>query len=133
LVLGKPILSKVNGKANPVVVFGNGVNSSNDRAVLVVVDAETGTVVREIDTGAGSAEQPNGLSAAAGVYGPDGRTLAYVYAGDMLGNVWKFDLSSAASSAWTVRRLFTAVDGDGNAQPISGGLMVATHPTTNKR
>lgn len=133
LVLGKPILSKVNGKANPVVVFGNGVNSSNDRAVLVVVDAETGTVVREIDTGAGSAEQPNGLSAAAGVYGPDGRTLAYVYAGDMLGNVWKFDLSSAASSAWTVRRLFTAVDGDGNAQPISGGLTVATHPTTNKR
>lgn len=133
LVLGKPVLSNVAGKANPVVVFGNGVNSENDQAVLVIVDAETGAVVREINTNAGSAEQPNGLSAATGVYGSDGKTLAYVYAGDMLGNVWKFDLTSSSSSAWSAQRLFTAADADGNRQPISGGLAVATHPVTNQR
>jgi len=67
------------------------------------------------------------------VFGPDGRTLAYIYAGDMLGNVWKFDLSSTNTASWSVSRLFTATDAGGAAQPISGGVTIAMHPTTNKR
>ena len=134
LVLGKPLITKVQGKANPVVVIGNGVNSTNNEAVLIIVDAETGSVVREIATdGSGSAAQPNGLFTPTGVYGSDGRTLAYVYAGDMLGNVWKFDLTSTSSSAWNARRVFTAMDADGKRQPITAGVAVATHPVTSKR
>lgn len=132
-VLGRPILSNVQGTSAAAVVFGNGVNSSHDRAVLVVMNAQTGAVIREIDTGAGSSAAPNGLSAPTGVYGPDGKTLAYVYAGDMLGNVWKFDLTDTSSAAWTATRLFTAQDATGKAQPISAGVTVATHPWTNKR
>ncbi|ODU47603.1 MAG: hypothetical protein ABS96_05345 [Lysobacteraceae bacterium SCN 69-123] len=132
-VLGRPILANVQGTSNAAVVFGNGVNSSHDRAVLVVLNAETGAVIREIDTGAGSSSAPNGLSAPTGVYGPDGKTLAYVYAGDMLGNVWKFDLTNASAAAWTATRLFTAQDAAGKAQPISAGVTVATHPWNNKR
>ena len=132
-VLGRPILANVQGTSAAAVVFGNGVNSSHDRAVLVVMNAQTGAVIREIDTGAGSSAAPNGLSAPTGVYGPDGKTLAYVYAGDMLGNVWKFDLTDTSSAAWTATRLFTAQDATGKAQPISAGVTVATHPWTNKR
>ena len=132
LVLGKPILARVQG-GGVAAVIGNGVNSTNDRAVLVVMDAETGTVLREIDTGEGSALAPNGLFAPTGVYGPDGRTLAYVYAGDMLGNVWKFNLSGSTPGSWTVSRLFSAQNGDGDAQPITGGIAVAMNPRTNKR
>jgi len=104
----------------------NGVNSSNDRAVLIIVnDYDTGApTVVEIDTGVGSADAPNGLSAPTGVYGPDGKTIAYVYAGDMLGNVWKFDIANR-----TARRLFTA----GASQPITAGVTVATEPRTGKR
>lgn len=134
LVLSKPLLANVNnGTRTPAVVVGNGVNSTNERAVLIVLDVNTGTVIHEIDTGVGSALAPNGLSSATGVYGPDGRTLAYVYAGDMQGNVWKFDMTSATPSAWTATRLFTAHDADGKAQPISGGVAVGVHPTTRKR
>ena len=132
-VLGRPILAKVQGSSSAAVVFGNGINSSHDRAVLVVLNAETGAVIREIDTEAGSADAPNGLSAVTGIYGPDGRTLAYVYAGDLLGNVWKFDLTNASAAAWTATKLFTAQDEDGNAQPISAGVTVATNPWNNKR
>lgn len=128
LVQGRPIIAKVQGGTN-AVVLGNGVNSTNDKAVLVVMNLDTGAVIREIDTGAGSAALPNGLSAPAGVLGPDGRTLSYVYAGDMLGNVWKFDLTDSSPSEWSFTKLFAA----GNSRPISGGVTIATHPLTNKR
>lgn len=131
LVQARPILVRVNNGASPVnaVVLGNGVNSASDRAALIVLDLETGNVIREIPVGAVG----NGLSAPAGVLGPDGRTLAYMYAGDMLGNVWKFDLTNSSPAAWTATRLFTATDAGGTAQPISGGVAVATHPLTNER
>ncbi|WP_298580880.1 PilC/PilY family type IV pilus protein [uncultured Luteimonas sp.] len=131
LVMGRPILASVGG--TPSVVIGNGINSTRGRAVLVVMNADTGAVIKEIDTGAGSVAQPNGLSAPVGVYGADGRTLRYAYAGDMLGNVWKFDLTAEASSAWSATRLFTASDSSGNAQPISAGLTLAVDPRTRKR
>ena len=133
LVLGKPILSRVQGSTNVAVVVGNGMNSTSEQAALLVLDAQTGGVIREISTNVGSVAQPNGLFAPTGVYGADGRTLAFVYAGDMLGNVWKFDLTSGNSADWEAQRIFAAVDDDGNAQPITAGLAVAIHPVTNDR
>jgi type IV pilus assembly protein PilY1 len=125
LVMGKPLIAKVPGGKTAAIV-GNGVNSSKDRAVLVVVSGidEASQTVVEIDTGEGSSVSPNGLSAPAGVYGPDGKTLAYVYAGDMLGNVWKFDLKTNKAT-----KLFAA----GAKQPISGGVTIAADQKTNNR
>lgn len=134
LVQGKPILARVRDGATATknaVVLGNGVNSTRGMAALIVLDLDTGDVIREIAVGPTGVS--NGLSAPAGVLGPDGRTLAYVYAGDMLGNVWKFDLTSNDPAEWGVTQLFTATDDEGNAQPITAGIAVATHPLTNKR
>lgn len=132
LVLGAPILANVrNGVPVNAAVLGNGPNSTTERAVLLVINLETGAVIREIDTGVGSAALPNGLSTPTGVYAADGKTLVYVYAGDLQGNVWKFDLRSASPAAWTATRIFSAAKGV--AQPITGGLAVATDPATNKR
>jgi type IV pilus assembly protein PilY1 len=134
LVTGRPILARVGGGA-VAAILGNGVNSTNNRAVLFVINAATGAIIRELDTGAGDAANPNGLSAPTGILGRDGRTLAYAYAGDRLGNVWKFDMSSASPASWTVTRMFTAktADGTGAIQPITGGVTVATDPRTYKR
>ncbi|MEN5060435.1 PilC/PilY family type IV pilus protein [Luteimonas sp. TWI1416] len=132
LVMGKPLLSKVAG-GRVAAVLGNGVNSSREKAVLIVLNVETGEIIRQIDTGVGSTQTPNGLSAPVGVYGADGQTLAYVYAGDMLGNVWKFDLTSSNSTLWSAKRLFTAQDANGTSQPITGAPTVTTNPTTRKR
>ena len=41
-------------------------------------------------------------------------TTDFVYAGDLQGNMWKFDLSSASSGSWTValggQPLFAALE-----------------------
>lgn len=137
LVLGRPILAKVKTGAAAAIV-GNGPNSSGEKAVLIVLDANTGAVIREIDTGIGSTLLPNGLSAPTGVYGSDGKTLAYVYAGDLQGNVWKFDLTNASPASWTAKRLFTATlnsvtNPTGKAQPITAGVTIAIQPRTSKR
>ncbi|WP_281167550.1 pilus assembly protein, partial [Luteimonas mephitis] len=137
LVLGRPILADVRTSATTrtaAAVLGNGVNSKNGRAVLLVVNLATGDVIREIDTGVGSVATPNGLSAPTGTVGPDGKSLAYAYAGDLLGNVWKFDLTKSNPDDWTATKLFTAVsDVTGKAQPITGGITVALDPRTYRR
>ncbi|MDZ7668106.1 MAG: PilC/PilY family type IV pilus protein [Gammaproteobacteria bacterium] len=45
-------------------------------------------------------------------------TVDRVYAGDRLGNMFRFDLSDADPDDWTATRLFTAsYDDGGNANP----------------
>ncbi|WP_228064433.1 PilC/PilY family type IV pilus protein [Novilysobacter avium] len=136
LVQGKPIIAKLNNGVTGLIV-SNGVNSSHDRAVLLVYNLATGELLKEIDTAAGSASAPNGLSPPVG-WDTDGNgTLDSVYAGDHLGNVWKFDLGGTTTSSWKVANsgaaLFKASNGTGasqTAQPITGALTVAMHPTT---
>lgn len=138
MVTGRPALALVNTSPSvktAAAIVGNGVNSTNNRAVLLVVNVQTGAVIREIDTGAGSASQPNGLFAPTAILGADGKSIAYIYAGDLLGNVWKFDLTAPYPSSWTAKLLFQAKsnDGTGTPQPITGGVTVATNPVTFKR
>ncbi|KIQ97140.1 PilC/PilY family type IV pilus protein [Lysobacter sp. A03] len=136
LVQGKPIIAELNNGVTGLIV-SNGVNSSHDRAVLLVYDLETGDLLKEIDTLAGSTSSPNGLSPPVGWDSDGNGTLDSVYAGDHLGNVWKFDLAESSTSGWKVANagsaLFKASHGTGastKAQPITGGLTVAMHPTT---
>ena len=138
MVTGRPALALVNTSPSvktAAAIVGNGVNSTNNRAVLLVVNVQTGAVIREIDTLAGSAAQPNGLFAPTAILGVDGKSIAYVYAGDLLGNLWKFDLTATNPSSWTATLLFQAKsnDGTGAPQPITGGVTVATNPVTFKR
>ena len=134
LVQSAPVIARVRtaaGGTTMAAIVSNGVNSANDKAVLLVYDLEDGTLIREIDTGAGSAEAPNGLSGAVGWDSTGDGTVDLVYAGDLLGNVWKFDLGGTAD-AWSVANagapLFTATDADGNRQPISARMTVGMHP-----
>ena len=133
LVQGRPLLAKVQSSVTSTnaVVLGNGLNSTSGRAALIVLDLDSGEVIREIAVG--NAGVANGLSAPTGLLGADGATLSYVYAGDMLGNVWKFDLTSDDPDEWSGASLFTATDAAGLAQPISGGVTLAVHPRTNER
>ncbi|HID49789.1 MAG TPA: pilus assembly protein, partial [Chromatiales bacterium] len=49
----------------------------------------------------------------------------YVYAGDLNGNLWKFDLTANTPTSWSVQSIFTAEDPSGNPQPITGQPTVA--------
>jgi type IV pilus assembly protein PilY1 len=48
------------------------------------------------------------------------------YAGDLFGNVWRFDLTDLSSLP---ELLFSATDANGAPQPITAGVAVAPHPT----
>ncbi len=115
---GAPLITKlIDG--TPAVIIGNGyVNAGNGHAVLYIIDAMTGALISAIDTGSGSAASPNGLSSPT-LYDKDGDGKPdYAYAGDIDGNLWKFDLSNNTSSL-----LFTTSP----AQAISSAPVVRPH------
>ncbi len=95
---GTPLLTKL-GDGTAAVIFGNGyVNAGNGHAVLYIVNAVTGALISAIDTGSGSTMSPNGLSSPT-LFDKDGDAKPeYAYAGDIDGNLWKFDLSNNTSS-----------------------------------
>ena len=85
------------------VILGNGFNSTNQRPVLLVQYLDGARELRSIPvTGAGYAGQGNGLGAPRTVdLNGDGK-VDMVYAGDLRGNLWKFDLTSRTPSDWSV-------------------------------
>jgi type IV pilus assembly protein PilY1 len=91
------------------VVFGNGYNSDTDTAKLFVLDAEDGSMLQSpIDTGEGSASNPNGMATPIVIDEDGDQNADKAYAGDLHGNVWKFDLDG--SGEWQL----ADVSGTGN-------------------
>ncbi len=131
LTYSQPTIIRLNDGAAGVIV-GNGYNNTGSgRAKLFILNAETGALIREIDTGVGTVANPNGLSTPAVVDIDGNGTADYAYAGDLAGNVWKFDLTAASSGSWDRAYggpFFSAVDSLGNAQPITSAIEVTRHP-----
>ena len=107
------------------LVSPNGYMSTTGKASLFLIDPLAGTLIRELDTGSGSAASPSGLSSATLVDADGNGTADYAYAGDLDGNIWKFDLSSSSASSWSVTKLFTTSP----AQAITGAPAVTRHPS----
>jgi len=130
-ILGKLFIAKLNN-GDLAVVTGNGYNSTNEQSALYVYKLTDGTLLKVIPTGQGSAAATNGLTTPKGIDADKNGTLDYVYAGDLLGNMWKFDLTGAATASWGVANsgspMFVAKDASGKRQPITGGVAIATNP-----
>lgn len=117
------------------IFFGNGYNSPNNKAILYVINPETGTLIRKIDMcaqapGACNTLKPQGLSSVALAQsdGVQGQPITNVYAGDLQGNMWSVDVSSSNPLDWQARVLFTARDPSGNIQPITTTPVVTLNP-----
>lgn len=127
-------------------VMGNGYNSTNERPVLLIQYLDGDKTLRTIPAAAiGSAKAvSNGLSTPRLVDINGDGTPDVVYAGDLQGNMWKFNVAAADSTTWGVAfsgaPLYTATytaNGSASSQPITappvvktndrgiGGLMVA--------
>jgi len=111
-----------------VVIFGNGYDSITGKAVLYILDLN-GNVIKKMDTGVSAC---NGLSAPSVVDVNGDLKVDYVYAGDLKGNLWKFDLTDSDPANWAVafddatdpKPLFQTV-----GQPITTKPDVMRHPT----
>jgi type IV pilus assembly protein PilY1 len=84
-------------------VVANGYNSASKKAVLFIINLSTGAIIRSFDTGVGSITAPNGLSTPIPVDVDGDRITDYIYAGDLLGNMWKFDVTDTTNPAnWNI-------------------------------
>ena len=111
-----------------VAMFGNGHDSSTGRAKLFLLDLYTGAVVWEQAvgaTGGNGLSQPNFLL-------NQYREVVAIWAGDLRGNMWKFDVNSPNRSDWHVafggNPLFTTPTN----QPITVMPELARFPNTNQ-
>lgn len=76
----------------------NNVSPGDGGGYLTVLDAATGARLQKIATGAGSADTPSGLARiSAWVDSPSDNTAARIYGGDLLGNVWRFDIDDGSA------------------------------------
>lgn len=107
-VYGKPKVVRI--ASGWVAIFGNGYNSGTGKASLFVLNLADGTVLKEMI--ADNVGPDNGLSEASLVDTNGDRIMDYAYAGDLKGNMWKFNLN-ALNNAPT--KLFAA----GATQPIT--------------
>lgn len=111
-------------------VFGNGYESANGRSVLFMVRADNPSIVKMIDVGASPS---NGMSTPTLLDVNGDRIVDLIYAGDLKGNVWKFDVRSSSSASWGsvygASPLFQAKDSSGNPQPITAPVEVGLPPT----
>ncbi len=142
LTMAQPIIARLND-GSWAAIIANGYNSSTRCAVLYIVNLANGALIRKIDTQNRASATANCTGGDNGLSTPslfdqnkDG-VVDFVYAGDLQGNVWKFNLTGANTSAWGVAYsaagapapVFTATAPTTNArQPITSGIEIGTPP-----
>ena len=153
----KPTIARLhNGRW--AVVTGNGyegANTANGKAALYIIDAMTGKLHKSLEVQS-STKKDNGLSSPRlADYDGDG-VADYAYAGDLHGNLWRFDLFGTGAStdrdladgpiygnknslstdgfkvSYAGKPVFTATASKDNAlQPITAAPSLSRHPSGN--
>ncbi|MGH8633255.1 MAG: PilC/PilY family type IV pilus protein [Burkholderiales bacterium] len=128
---GQPIITKRPSDGKWVVIVTSGYNNvtpGDGGGYLFVLDAATGAVLSKTPTtisgtNVGDTTTPSGFAKIAGfaINFAVNNTTTIVYGGDLLGNVWRFDLSTDAAfpNVVTVQRIGQALDGSSPAKPQS--------------
>jgi len=138
----QPAVNPFNGQAKQIVkmengqwavVVGNGYNSDNGKAVLYILfitGGEDGSWTLGTDyiklvanTGPG-----NGLSTPIPFDSNGNGKVDVIYAGDIKGNLWKFDVSSATPASWNVAISGLPLFSSGTSKPIIAPPVVSLHP-----
>ena len=111
------------------IIFGNGYGASNANAAgiyIALLNTSTGApTFYYLGTPALNGTTANGIASPASLDIDQDHIVDYIYAGDLQGHVWRFDVTSTTPTNWTLSGsvpLFTTPA----AQPITAGLTVST-------
>lgn len=121
---GNPIITK-RKDGTWVVVFASGYNNVNPgdgKGHLYVLNAYTGVRIEKIDTTAGDTTTPSGLAKInAWIDNTTDNTAKRFYGGDLLGNVWRFDIDDVVPPAGKEALLLAQLGNVGTVgtQPIT--------------
>ncbi|WP_395701718.1 pilus assembly protein [Aquabacterium sp.] len=113
---GRPLVVKTLNDGYVALVtsgYDNGNSIGDGKGRMWMLNASTGAVIREFVTTAGAVGAEAGLAQIAAYRNDDG-TARYVYGGDLLGNLWKFDLNTGTTTLLAVLK-----NGSGATQPIT--------------
>ncbi|MGO4391043.1 pilus assembly protein [Variovorax sp. M-6] len=131
---GDPSISRQIAQLNDgrwALVTGNGERSASGKAVLLIQYLDRDRELRKIIAAPGPA---NGLAVPRLIDLDGNGTADVAYAGDLHGNLWKFDLRSTAARGWAMAfdgaALFVARDASAAAarQPITTAPVWKAHP-----
>ena len=134
-IMGRAFVARMND-GGWYAVFGNGYNAASKKAVLFMVPFDKTKTPYTIETPF-TAGDDNGLSEPALLDTDGDRIIDAIYAGDLKGNAWKFDVSSTTRTNWKVAYkagstpvpLFKATSSSGVAQPITGPIEIGAPPS----
>ena len=121
LSYGTPVLTKraYDGKWVVLVTSGyNNIGPGNGQGYLYVLDPISGVLLEKVSTLAGNVTTPSGFAKIA-VWADNGsqdNSGKWVYGGDLLGNVWRFDLRTSPIS---VLHIASLTDANGRTQPVT--------------
>jgi type IV pilus assembly protein PilY1 len=120
---GNPMIVKLTD-GQWVVLVTSGLNNTDGKGYLYVLEAGTGDVLYKIATSAGSPTTPSGLNKITGWAIGDpiiDNTISHVYGADILGNIWRFDVNDlpAMTPAGREATLLATANSGGTPQPIT--------------
>ena len=95
--LGKPAIVRLSSGTYVVLVTSGYNNTFDGKGRLWMLNPTTGAVLKEFVTSDGSLATESGLTHVSPFAEADG-SVRYVYGGDLLGNVWRFDLNASAAT-----------------------------------
>lgn len=130
---GNPLASRQIARMNNgkwALVTGNGYNSTDEKAVLIIQYLD-GSAPKKIYA-TNVTGQGNGLSAPRLIDLNGDSRPDVAYAGDLKGNLYKFDLASTDPAEWKVAGdapMFRARSDSGADQPITTAPVYQAHPT----
>jgi hypothetical protein len=121
---GNPVITKLaDGTWVVLVTSGyNNVSPGDGEGHLFVLDAQTGSKLKDISTGVGTGDTPSGLSKIAvfATYPEYNNTALRAYGGDLEGNLWRFDINdSIGKSGYDAQLLVHLTDDKNQPQPIT--------------
>ena len=131
---GQPAIVKTK-KYGWVVMFASGYNNASGGAFLFIVNPRTGALLKKVTAVAtatpavqvGMAHiQPFLLDTTDG-------TADAVYAGDLLGNLWRFDLTATTDEYPDAIKIAQLTDTSGTALAVTSRPLVTIQPGSNKR
>ncbi|HEY9107767.1 MAG TPA: PilC/PilY family type IV pilus protein [Roseateles sp.] len=130
---GQPNVVKTK-KYGWVVVAGSGYNNADGKGYFYFINPRTGALLEKVSTGVGTATTQAGL-AHVQAFMPDltNGTADAIYAGDLLGNLWRLDVTAASGNYPAPVKLAILTDAQGAVQPVTSRPTVAVQPGSNRR
>ncbi len=130
---GDPVVVKTR-QHGWVVILPSGHNNANGQGYFLIVNPRTGELIQAVGTGEGTVANDAGLAyvTAFSLDRTDG-TADAVYAGDMLGNLWRLDLTTLTGGYGAPVKIAQFTSATGVAQPVTSAPAVEVDPLTGRR